>query len=63
MTNQRNEGEGNKTAARRFNKKERAFVKSGKVEKAAEEAKRAVQSSEAESLKQAEREGLKKARH
>jgi len=62
MTNQRNEGEGNKTAARRFNKKEREFVKSGKVEQAAEEAKRAVEGSEAEALKQAEREGLKKAR-
>ena len=60
---QKNEGEGNRTAAREYNKDQRSFVESGKVEKSAEKAKTAVDSDEAESLKKAEKEGLKKARH
>lgn len=60
---QKNEGEGNKTAARHYNKEAREFAESGKVEKSAEKARRALESEEGESLKRAEREGLKKARH
>lgn len=60
---QKNEGEGNRTAAREYNKDQRAFVESGKVEKSAEKARKAVESDEAEGLRKAEKEGLKKARH
>jgi hypothetical protein len=60
---QKNEGEGNRTAARRSNKAARDFVQSGKVEKSAEKARKAVEGESAESLKRAEKEGLKKARH
>ena len=64
MTNrQKNEGEGNRTAAREYNKDSRSFVESGKVEKSAEKARKAVEGQEASSLKRAEKEGLKKARH
>jgi len=60
---QKNEGEGNRTAAREYNKEAREFARSGKVEKSAEKAREAVEGDERESLKQAEKEGLKKARH
>lgn len=60
---QKNEGEGNRTAARRYNKESKEFVDSGKVEKSAQKARQAVEGDEAESLKRAEKEGLKKARH
>ena len=54
---QRNEGEGNKTAAREYNKATTDFTKSGEVEGKAREAKRAVDSAEGEKLRAAEREG------
>jgi hypothetical protein len=60
---QKNEGEGNRTAARKYNKESRSFIESGKVEKSAEKARKAVEGEEARSLKRAENEGLKKARH
>jgi hypothetical protein len=60
---QKNEGEGNRTAAREYNKDQRAFVESGKVQKSADKARKAVDSDEADNLKKAEKEGLKKARH
>ena len=60
---QKNEGEGNRTAARQYNKDSKEFVDSGKVEKSAEKARKAVEGDEAEALKRAENEGLKKARH
>lgn len=59
----RNEGEGNRTAAREFNKDAKEFARSGKVEKSAEKAREAVEGEERESLERAEKEGLKKARH
>jgi len=59
---QQNEGEGNKTAAREFNREQKKFAESGKVKPAAEEAKRAVDGKEQEALEQAEREGASKAR-
>lgn len=60
---QKNEGEGNRTAAREYNKDAQEFARSGKVEKSAEKARKAVEGEEGESLKRAEKEGLKKARH
>lgn len=60
---QKNEGEGSRTAARRYNKETQDFVESGKVEKSAERARRAVEGDERGSLKRAEKEGLKKGRH
>jgi hypothetical protein len=55
--NQRNEGEGNKTAAREYNKEQHAFAKSGKVEGKAREAEQAMSGKEADQLREAEREG------
>jgi hypothetical protein len=60
---QRNEGEGNKTAARRYNKDQQEFVKSGQVDEAAEKAKQAVEGEERDELKEAEDEGRSRARH
>lgn len=54
---QKNEGEGNKTAAREFNQAQTKFTQSGKVEPAAQKAKKAVDSSEGADLKKAEEEG------
>jgi hypothetical protein len=53
-----NEGEGSRTAARRYNKDQQEFIKSGKVDKAAQEAKEAIESDEADELEEAEEEGL-----
>jgi hypothetical protein len=39
-TKQRNEGEGNRTAAREYNEAQQRFVKSGQVDEKAQEAKR-----------------------
>ncbi len=52
-----NQGEGNKEAARVYNKEQQQFVAEGKVEEGAQEAKAAVEGSEAEELKKAEEEG------
>ncbi len=51
---QQNEGEGNRTAARRYNKEQQRFVRSGKVEEKAKEAERAVEGKEGEALRDAE---------
>jgi hypothetical protein len=59
---QANEGEGNKTAARNYNREQRDFVKSGQVDKKAKEAEKAVSGPEAEALRKAERAGESKAR-
>ena len=53
-----NEGEGSRTAARRYNKDQQEFIESGKVDKAAQEAKEAIEGDEAEELQEAEEEGL-----
>jgi hypothetical protein len=42
MSASRNEGEGNKTAAREYNEAQRRFNSGGKVEKAARDAKQAL---------------------
>jgi hypothetical protein len=56
-TDQPNEGEGNHTAARRFNRDEQAFVRSGKVEKKAREAAKALDGDEKHELARAEHDG------
>ena len=43
---QPNEGEGNRTAARAYNRDQQAFVEKGGVEKAAQEARDAVEGDE-----------------
>jgi hypothetical protein len=43
----KNEGEGNRTAARQYNEAARKFVESGKVDKAAKDAEQAIESAEA----------------
>jgi hypothetical protein len=58
-----NEGEGSKSAARNYDKATEAYVKSGKVEKAAEEAKKAVEGPEGKELREAEEKGKKPARN
>ena len=57
VSGQQNEGEGNKTAAREYNREQQAFVKSGKVEGKAREAEDAIDSDEGEDLREAERKG------
>ena len=54
QVDQRNEGEGNKTAARQYNEAQRRFVKSGRVEEKAREAEDAVDSAQRQELEQAE---------
>jgi general stress protein YciG len=64
MAGDKNEGEGNKTAARHYNEKTTAFAQDkDRVQKAAEDAKSAVSGREAEDLKKAEKAGLNKAKH
>lgn len=55
----RNEGEGNYTAARHYNRDTEAFTRSGQVETAARDAAKARDSAEREELDAAEREGRK----
>ncbi len=56
-----NEGEGNRTAARRFNEAEQAFVESGKVQPAARDAA-PRDGAEAQEMKDAEAEGKRHAK-
>jgi hypothetical protein len=51
---QRNEGEGSRTAARAYNQQAERFAKSGKVEKKAREAQQAVDGEEGKELALAE---------
>ena len=51
---QRNEGEGNRTAAREYNRAQRDFARSGKVEESAKSARKAVEGVEAGELHDAE---------
>jgi hypothetical protein len=52
-----NEGEGSRSAARDYNERNARFIREGKVDKSAEEAKRAVESGERKELEEAERVG------
>ncbi len=51
---QQNEGEGNRTAARQYNKEQEKFARSGKVEEKARDAAKAVDGSEGDALREAE---------
>jgi Spy/CpxP family protein refolding chaperone len=51
---QKNEGEGNRTAARQYNEAQRRLVKSGKVDEKAKEAERAAEGKEGDALREAE---------
>ena len=51
---QKNEGEGNKTAARQYNEAQRQFVRSGKVDERASAAKKTLDSAERSELEHAE---------
>ena len=51
---QKNEGEGNKTAARQYNDAQRQFVRSGKVHERASAAKKALDSAERSELEHPE---------
>ena len=57
MAEQKNEGEGNRTAARQYDREQQQFAQSGKVDEAARDAARAVQGPEGEKLREAERIG------
>ena len=50
----RNEGEGNRTAAREYNEAQRRFVESGKVDKKAREAEHALDTPEKRAMERAE---------
>lgn len=52
-----NQGEGNREAARVYDEEQKKFVEAGKVDKAAEEAKAAVEGGEGDELRKAEEEG------
>ena len=53
---QQNEGEGSRSAARAYNKDQQEFVKEGRVDEAAQAARKAVEGDRAE-LDKAEKEG------
>ena len=53
-TTTRNEGEGNKTAARQYNEAQRRFVQSGKVEEKAREAEKSLKTGDKRELERAE---------
>jgi hypothetical protein len=57
MAENRNEGEGNKTAARHYNEQQQRFAQSGAVGEKAKEAERAIDSAEGKDLQHAEAEG------
>ena len=61
-TERKNEGEGNRTADRRYREDTAEFVKSGKVSDAAEKARNARDSGEKSELDRAEEAGKKPAR-
>ena len=59
MANQRNEGEGNRTADRDYVERTKKFIDAGKVPSAAEKAKRSLDSGEADELARAEEKGTR----
>lgn len=58
----RNEGEGNRTAARHYNEGAQEFVKAGRVDNAAKEAERAIEGRERDELLRDEATGRSRAR-
>jgi hypothetical protein len=61
MSTQKNEGEGNHTAAKQYNDAQKSFAESGKVEPAAQDAARAVDGPEGAELRKAEEAGKRHA--
>ncbi len=61
MTTQKNEGEGNHTAAKQYNDAQKKFAQSGKVDPAARDAARAVDGPEGSELRKAEEIGKRHA--
>ena len=61
MADQRNEGEGNRTAAKEYNTAQQIFIRQGKVPPAAERAKQSLMSEEKAELEKAEKLGRKPA--
>jgi hypothetical protein len=59
---QKNEGEGNRTAARKYNDATRRFVQSGRVQESGERAKSAIEGDEKAGLERAEKTGKSKMR-
>jgi hypothetical protein len=59
---QPNEGEGNRTAARAYNRDQQAFVEKGGVEDAAEEAREAIEGDERAELDAARAEAKSRAK-
>lgn len=59
---QQNEGEGNRTAARAYNKDTKEFVDEGRVGKAAEEARTAMEGDERKELEKARKEAASHAK-
>ena len=55
-TSEPNEGEGNRTAARRYNKATEEYVKTGRSDEAAKRAAQALDGPEGEELRRAEEE-------
>ncbi len=62
MTTQKNEGEGNRTAAKEYNDAQKEFAQSGKVDQAAQDAAKAVDGPEGDELRKAEDAGKTHAR-
>lgn len=62
MASGKNQGEGNRAAARQYNKHAEETAKSGPVQKKAEQARDAVEGDAADKLKKAEQAGKSKAR-
>ncbi len=60
-TNQRNEGEGNRTADKAYVDATKRFIDEGKVKPAAKEAERSLDSPEAKDLAEAEQKGRDRA--
>jgi hypothetical protein len=61
MVTQKNEGEGNRTAARQYNEAQKRFADSGKVDAAAKDAAKAVDGPEGSELHKAEQIGKRHA--
>ncbi|HVR67261.1 MAG TPA: hypothetical protein VMT98_11505 [Verrucomicrobiae bacterium] len=59
---QRNEGEGNRTAARVYNRATKEFARSGKVEEQAKRAEQAIRGPQKADLERAEQAGKSKSR-
>ncbi len=59
---QRNEGEGNRTAARVYNRATKEFARSGKVEEQAKRAEQAIEGPQKVELERAEQAGKSKSR-